>query len=42
MFETDNEAWRGDAYLEDWPEELAGPEYWMYKAVLDAVREAID
>lgn len=26
-----DEAWRGGDHLEDWPEELAGPEYWLYK-----------
>jgi hypothetical protein len=25
------EAWRGDVHLNDWPENLAGPEYWLYK-----------
>ena len=25
------EAWRGDLHLDDWPENLAGPEYWLYK-----------
>jgi hypothetical protein len=24
--------WRGDEHLEDWPEEDAPPEYWLYKA----------
>ena len=23
--------WRGLEHPEDWPEELAGPEYWLYK-----------
>lgn len=23
--------WRTQLPVEDWPEELAGPEYWMYK-----------
>ena len=23
--------WRAELPAEDWPEELAGPEYWMYK-----------
>lgn len=23
------DAWRGDQHLVDWPEELAGPEYWL-------------
>ena len=27
----DPEAWRGDVHLGEWPEELAGPEYWLYK-----------
>ncbi len=24
-------SWRAELPVEDWPEELAGPEYWMYK-----------
>jgi hypothetical protein len=24
--------WRGSLHLADWPENLAGPEYWLYKA----------
>jgi hypothetical protein len=28
---ADNEAWRGEIHLDDWPESLAGPEYWLYK-----------
>lgn len=28
---ADSEAWRDDLYLDDWPENLAGPEYWLYK-----------
>ena len=31
----EDEEWRGDEHLEDWPEELAGPEYWMYKAMAE-------
>ncbi len=27
----DSEAWRGKIHLDDWPENLAGPEYWLYK-----------
>ncbi len=27
----DPDAWRGTVHQSDWPEELAGPEYWMYK-----------
>ena len=27
----EDESWRGDAHLADWPEHLAGPEYWMFK-----------
>ena len=26
--EPEDEAWRGDVHLEEWPEHLAGPEYW--------------
>ena len=26
------EPWRGMLHLADWPENLAGPEYWLYKA----------
>jgi hypothetical protein len=25
------DAWRGDLHFDQWPEELAGPEYWLYK-----------
>ncbi len=25
------EAWRGELHLGEWPENLAGPEYWLYK-----------
>jgi hypothetical protein len=28
---AEREAWRGDLHLDDWPESLAGPEYWLYK-----------
>jgi hypothetical protein len=28
-------AWRGDLHLDDWPENLAGPEYWLYKKQRD-------
>ncbi len=28
---VDEESWRGEVHLRDWPEESAGPEYWMYK-----------
>ena len=27
----DPEAWRGTVHLQEWPEDLAGPEYWLYK-----------
>jgi hypothetical protein len=27
--------WRGDLHLDDWPENLAGPEYWLYKKQRD-------
>ncbi|HEU5042359.1 MAG TPA: hypothetical protein VFT84_16140 [Gemmatimonadales bacterium] len=29
------DAWRGDLHLGDWPENLAGPEYWLYKKQRD-------
>lgn len=29
------EQWRGDAHTDDWPESLAGPEYWLNKKRLD-------
>lgn len=25
--------WRGEQHLADWPEDLAGPEYWLYKGI---------
>jgi hypothetical protein len=28
---ADSEAWRGELHLGEWPENLAGPEYWLYK-----------
>ena len=27
----ESESWRGDVHINDWPENLAGPEYWLYK-----------
>ncbi len=33
--QADNETWRGDLHLDDWPEDLAGPEYWLYKKQRD-------
>jgi len=29
--EEDPEAWRGNVHFEGWPEDLAGPEYWLFK-----------
>lgn len=29
--EDTTETWRGDVHFDAWPEELAGPEYWLYK-----------
>jgi hypothetical protein len=29
------DAWRGDLHQDDWPESLAGPEYWLYKKQRD-------
>jgi hypothetical protein len=31
--EADN--WRGELHPDDWPENLAGPEYWLYKKQRD-------
>ena len=31
----DPEAWRGGKHTEDWPQYLAGPEYWLYMAEVD-------
>jgi hypothetical protein len=33
--QTDSEAWRGELHSDDWPENLAGPEYWLYKKQRD-------
>ena len=33
--ETENETWRGALHQDDWPEDLAGPEYWLYKKQRD-------
>ena len=33
--EQSDKAWRGDLHLDDWPESLAGPEYWLYKKQRD-------
>ena len=33
--EAEGEAWRGDLHVDDWPENLAGPEYWLYKKQRD-------
>jgi hypothetical protein len=31
----DDEDWRGNEHHEDWPENLAGPEYWLFKKERD-------
>ena len=36
------EAWRGNEHLEGWPEELAGPEYWLYRRRQDVERAVIE
>lgn len=28
---AEDETWRGELHLDEWPENLAGPEYWLYK-----------
>ncbi|HXE57325.1 MAG TPA: hypothetical protein VNK43_04945 [Gemmatimonadales bacterium] len=36
--EEADEPWRGQVHLPDWPEELAGPEYWLFKRYGDDER----
>jgi len=36
------EGWRGSEHLEPWPEELAGPEYWLYRRREDVERAVIE
>lgn len=31
----DDQSWRGEVHFRDWPEMLAGPEYWMYKKLAE-------
>jgi len=31
----ENQTWRGSSHLADWPENLAGPEYWLYKDITE-------
>lgn len=38
----DNEPWRGNVHLAEWPEESAGPEYWMYRSVADAIEALLE
>lgn len=33
--DEDDDTWRGDLHFEDWPENLAGPEYWLYRKEAD-------
>ncbi len=33
--ESDSQAWQEKLYQDDWPENLAGPEYWLYKKQRD-------
>jgi hypothetical protein len=33
--EQADSAWRGELHQDDWPENLAGPEYWLYKKQRD-------
>lgn len=33
--EVESDAWRGELHPDDWPESLAGPEYWLYKKQRD-------
>ena len=38
--EDDHAEWRGDVHTGDWPEECAGPEWEMYKKLLDDESDA--
>ena len=31
----EHNGWRGHQHFADWPEELAGPEYWLYKRMAE-------
>ena len=31
----EHSGWRGHQHFADWPEELAGPEYWLYKRMAE-------
>jgi hypothetical protein len=31
----EHSSWRGHQHFADWPEELAGPEYWLYKRMAE-------
>lgn len=35
LHQDEAEAWRGEVHFPDWPEEFAGPEYWMFKQAGD-------
>jgi len=35
----DPDAWRGTVHQGEWPEELAGPEYWLFKKGLGEENE---
>jgi hypothetical protein len=28
---AEDDGWRGELHSDEWPENLAGPEYWLYK-----------
>jgi len=33
--DSSDDAWRGMEHFADWPEDSAGPEYWMFKRAAD-------
>lgn len=37
--EQQADGWRGDVHLPDWPEEMAGPIYWLLKREADTEGE---
>lgn len=32
----EDDTWKGDVHQDDWPEDLAGPEYWLFKKQRDS------
>ena len=32
---ADGDDWSTEGYLDEWPEDLAGPEYWLFKRLAE-------